>query len=470
MSTSTALTVQQQNQLALKNYFEGAGFKEELSRALPKHVKPDRFLRVALTAINQNEKILECDRQSIGLAMLKAAASGLDVGRECHIIPYGGKATYQVDYKGLAAMLRRSGEVADVHADAVREGDEFSYCYGTGSHLRHKPARNGRGPVTEFYSYVRFKDGSESFEVMSVEDVEYVRDTYSQGWKMAKKFNREKEHPWSTAFEPMGCKTVFKKHTKWLPLSAELADLIREDDEDIPPGFEGARSVNERPAMPAAAKGVAAMRQAETPSAQNAKPAEVVDAPMTVGTVAPQEEHLAGDPPAAQDPAPVPAQVRARRPRTPSTPKEGKPIDVPSTPVASANEASAPDPERPVPNKPSTEVLSEPAAQITPESAEPEPEWPKVIVARLVELVDQFTKNTDIGYRTETRDGVKHGVFKKVEIKHPKFSGVAYYTGKDADKLVLDTDLTLVLTQQPPQPGKPPVTMIQSIRTDGDLF
>lgn len=491
MSTpSTALTVQQQNQIALKSFFEGPKFREELKQALPEHIKPDRFVRVALTAINQNPKILNCAQQSIGLSMLKAAASGLDVGRECHLIPYGQDCQFQLDYKGLATMLRRSGVVADVHSDIVCEGDEFSYCYGTGSHLKHKPARRDRGQVTEVYSYVRFKDGSESFEVMSVDDVNYVRDTFSQGYKYAKSKNMD--HPWISSWEAMACKTVFKKHSKWLPLSAEIVEAMANDEDDTRPGFDSARQVNERPAMPAAAKGVAAMRNAELPAAEAAKPAQPVDAPMTVGATpeeppteepapapAPAPVQQAAAPAPAEQPAAAPAEpAKARRPRTPAKPAtEQAPIDVHSTPVSTQTETTHATPAAAQPSpQPATEAAGGSAAPAAPaasapKESTPEPEWPKTIVTKPVEVQDQWTKNTEIGYRTETRDGVKHGVFKKVEIRHPKFSGVAYYTGKEsADKLHVDTEVTLTLKQQPPQPGKPPVTMIESIQANSELF
>lgn len=137
-----------------------------------------------------------------------------------------------MDYKGLAELVRRSGEVADLHADVICESDDFSYCFGTGSHLTHKiDLRKKRGDVIGAYSYVRLKDGSDSFEVLSLDEVHSVRDN-SQGYKMAQKYGKEADSPWVKHFNEMAKKTAFRRHSKWLPLSPELREKLEKDDDE----------------------------------------------------------------------------------------------------------------------------------------------------------------------------------------------------------------------------------------------
>lgn len=475
MST-TQLATTRDNQVALKSFFESEKFKAELALALPKHVRPDRFVRVALTAINQNPRILDCTQQSIGLAMLKAAASGLEVGRECHIIPYGKDAQFQPDYKGLASMLRRSGEVADVHADVVREGDEFSYCYGTGSHLKHKPARADRGAVTEVYSYVRFKDGSESFEVMSVDDVNHVRDNFSRGYKLALEYNK-KDSPWITSWAAMACKTVFKKHTKWLPLSPELADAIRADDDDVNSGFENARQVNERPPVPEKQKGIAAARS-EHPAVDAAKPAEVVeDGAFAAGEAG--DDAGAGNndsPPDSGDQeqnADKNKKARApRRPRASKSTTEANPA--PQDPNPEKGNATtqptdaAPPPATPPETKP-TEAAggsAEAKPADAPAASAPADTWPRTARGKLVDVIDAASGDATLGYRTEVRDGRTYGVIKRVEIEADNFKGKAYYIGKDINGLKLNEDLLFELARQEnADPSRPPSVVITSYRS-----
>ena len=81
------------------------------------------------------------------------------------------------------------------------------------------------------------KDGSKSYEVMSIDEIRAIRDR-SQVWKAyaAKKI---KSTPWSTDEAEMARKTVAKRHAKQLPSSADLDDLIRSDDHLYETGPDG---------------------------------------------------------------------------------------------------------------------------------------------------------------------------------------------------------------------------------------
>jgi len=68
---------------------------------------------------------------------------------------------------------------------------------------------------------VRLKDGSEDFLVMSREEVDKVRSRSKAG----------NNGPWVTDFDEMGKKTAFRRHSKWLPLSTELREVIERDDD-----------------------------------------------------------------------------------------------------------------------------------------------------------------------------------------------------------------------------------------------
>ncbi len=58
---------------------------------------------------------------------------------------------------------------------------------------------------------------------MSIEDVEKIRSRSRSG----------NSGPWVTDFDEMAKKTVFRRHSKWLPLSPELRDKIEKDDEPL---------------------------------------------------------------------------------------------------------------------------------------------------------------------------------------------------------------------------------------------
>ena len=109
----------------IRSLMDSDEFREQIAKAIPAHLTPDRFLRVALTAMNRNPKLFQCTRESLFQCMLDCSAVGLEPdGRHAHLIPYGKDCTLIIDYKGLLAMARRNGVSAD--AKVVREADAFT--------------------------------------------------------------------------------------------------------------------------------------------------------------------------------------------------------------------------------------------------------------------------------------------------------------------------------------------------------
>ena len=63
---------------------------------------------------------------------------------------------------------------------------------------------------------------------MGVAAVERIRDR-SSAWKLFKA-GKIKSTPWQTDFDEMAKKTVARRHSKTLPMSTDLDDLLRRDD------------------------------------------------------------------------------------------------------------------------------------------------------------------------------------------------------------------------------------------------
>jgi recombination protein RecT len=55
-------------------------FKGEIARALPKHLSPDRMVRIALTAFRMNPKLAQTDPRSVFAAVIQSSQLGLEVG------------------------------------------------------------------------------------------------------------------------------------------------------------------------------------------------------------------------------------------------------------------------------------------------------------------------------------------------------------------------------------------------------
>ena len=132
-------------------------------------------------------------------------------------------------FQGLAELAMRSGMVSFIHADKICEKDKFSWNIGVIE--EHRPDfRSDRGNAYAYYCHVKFKDGSSMDEIMTKSEVEAIRNR-SNGYNYAKKCG--KDNPWITDFDEMAKKTVFRRVSKWLPLSPELVSAVEEDDKDF---------------------------------------------------------------------------------------------------------------------------------------------------------------------------------------------------------------------------------------------
>ncbi len=206
----------------------------QLAAALPRHIDQGRFLRVMLTTIRRDRKgtLLSCSTTSILGAMMQAAQDGLELdGMQAALVPFKDNrgvlhATYMPMYRGLIAMARRSGEVSTVRARAVYAGDEFTHRDGLNPVLDHvRGSEEDPAKITHFYAIAELKDGGKQFEVMTRAQVEAIRNS-SKGYQFDPNGS-----PWSTDFEPMGCKTIARRLLKWCPCAAEVQRAITRDEE-----------------------------------------------------------------------------------------------------------------------------------------------------------------------------------------------------------------------------------------------
>lgn len=209
------------NRNDLKALINSDVMKKQFALSLPKHLSPERFARIAITALTRTPKLAECTQESLMKCLLDLSAFGLEPdGRRAHLIPYGNVATLILDWKGLAELALRSGMIAKLHADVVCENDQFEYNMGeVTKHVIdwHKP----RGDMYAAYAMAQTKTGEKFFAVMSKDEVEGIRKRSKSG----------NSGPWQTDYQEMAKKTAFRRLAKWLPLSAEFREAVDKDDD-----------------------------------------------------------------------------------------------------------------------------------------------------------------------------------------------------------------------------------------------
>jgi recombination protein RecT len=227
----------------VKSYFESQ--RATLAAVLPKHVSPDRMLKIALGALRTTPKLMECTVESLMGAVVQCSQLGVEPNTplgHAYLIPFekrknqGGewiteKTEVQIviGYRGLIDLARRSGQIVSIAAHAVHENDHFEYAYGLDEKLEHKPSMNSRGKVIAFYAVAKLVGGGHAFEVMSAEQVNEIRDA-SENYKGAVRKKKQHESVWGKHYEEMGRKTVLRRLFKYLPVSIEMATATAIDD------------------------------------------------------------------------------------------------------------------------------------------------------------------------------------------------------------------------------------------------
>lgn len=208
--------------------------KPEIEKALPSVITPERFTRIAMTAISSNAKLANSTPQSFLGAMMQAAQLGLEPNTplgQAYLIPFknnkkGGviETQFQIGYKGLIDLAHRSGEFKNITAHEVCENDEFNYEYGLHPVLEHRPALEDRGKVIAYYAVYTLVNGGFEFIVASKEDIDRHARKFSQAYNSG---------PWKTDFDAMAKKTVIKQLLKYAPIKTEFVRQVSTDESVI---------------------------------------------------------------------------------------------------------------------------------------------------------------------------------------------------------------------------------------------
>ena len=198
------------------------------------NVKPEQIARIALTTVQSNPGLMDCDPRSIASAVVTACQLGLEpdnVSGLAYLVPFKNRKAGTTDcqlivgYKGMIQLAYRSGQVATIEARVVYERDDFLLDWGATPPVRHIPTMaDDTGEIIGFYAKVKLNTGGTQFEFMTVTKMKKHRDRFSKGAKRS-------DSPWQTDFETMGKKTVVRQICKWLPSSPELARATALDEQ-----------------------------------------------------------------------------------------------------------------------------------------------------------------------------------------------------------------------------------------------
>lgn len=190
-----------------------------------------KFLSSVMASVQKTPKLLECDAMTVVNSFMTMAQTGLmpsDVSGEAYVLPYKGKAQFQLGYQGLVTLFYRAGGTSVV-TEIVRKNDKFSYVNGK---IRHEidifKSDSERGEVIGAYAIAKLNNGGEISKVMNKKDIVEIGKRYSQSFTSEYSPWNEKNDLQSWMLK----KTVLKQLGKMLPKNETIYKAIAIDNED----------------------------------------------------------------------------------------------------------------------------------------------------------------------------------------------------------------------------------------------
>lgn len=234
------VTHQQLVSVKIGNYLASENINRMISSVLKD--RAGSFIATLTSLVNNNSKLMACDKSTVLTAALKAAGLNLPIEPSlgfAYIIPYGDQAQFQLSYKGLTQLALRSGVYAGINAMEVRDGEFFGrddlgdpiiHWFDEGIRMKKK--------VIGYMAGFKTVRGMTKKVYWTTEQVEKHADRFSQGFRSFKAKGKSQstarsgnmENPWSTDFDSMSCKTVLKSLlSKYGELSVEMQQAIKYD-------------------------------------------------------------------------------------------------------------------------------------------------------------------------------------------------------------------------------------------------
>lgn len=231
--------------VAPQQYFRSNEFLSKLASVAGNLQDAKAIVQSYLSSYLTNAELMATDIKSQVACLIKTAALKLlpntPLGH-AHIVPYAGKATFQLGYQGIVELCRRAGVL--VFAQEVYSNDEFEYTIHDGEkHIKHIPKPGGH--VVGVYAGWRSGD----FKDISVWSIERIIE---HARKYSKSYNNPKG-AWMNVLNPDVCpvniwmakKTVLIDALKLAPKTSELARVIKEDIEQDLPQYVNTQDIEE---------------------------------------------------------------------------------------------------------------------------------------------------------------------------------------------------------------------------------
>jgi recombination protein RecT len=240
MTDQTAIQKSEPKQTGMervKSYMMSAEVKERFTEMMGED--GNYYLNQVMMVVASSEELQKCEPASILISAIRAATLKLSVdpsSGQAWIIPYGGKATFQVGYKGIYDMAMRTNRYRIINVGRIYEGEILVEDRMTGLHSL-EGGRTGDKTVG-WLLYFELTSGFKKTFYMSVPEITAHAEHYSKAYHNPKS-------KWNDPFErwKMERKTVLINGLRQFGVfnssDKQLLDKIEEEqgwteNEDLP--------------------------------------------------------------------------------------------------------------------------------------------------------------------------------------------------------------------------------------------
>ena len=242
----------QENLRTVKSLLSGKAVRERFNAILGK--KANQFCASLVNVVSGSTKLLDCDPNSIMAAAFVAATYDLPIDSNLGfsaIVPYNGKAQYQMMYKGFVQLAIRTHQYQKMNSTEVYEDELVSYNPITGecefvtdfSQCTQR-ASGDESKIAGYYAWFRLLHGYTAELYMSRAEIEKHARKYSRSYQFDIRYGKNSSI-WSANFGAMAKKTVLKQLlSKWGILSIEMQRAIQNDQKVYEASGEGVYADN----------------------------------------------------------------------------------------------------------------------------------------------------------------------------------------------------------------------------------
>lgn len=226
-----------ENQLAtrkpqeLKTLIRTDAIKEKFIEALGSR-QVGGFISNVMITVAENEKLQLCTPVSIISAALRAATMRLSVdltSGQAYLVPFKGKATLVVGYKGLVHLALRTGKYRVLNVGEIYEGEEIIEDRLTGLH--HLSGQCISRKVIGHLLYMEMMNGFIKTMYMTCQECDEHGRKYSRGYHLDTSL-------WKLDPEKMHRKTLLRLGiTQWgyiEPADQDSLAALEDEDQDHP--------------------------------------------------------------------------------------------------------------------------------------------------------------------------------------------------------------------------------------------